>query len=172
MVQFQFAPANHTVTQSTFAEPCQPIALNLPGTKGFYSGFMPVTAQATSTPTYTIMINNTTPIWIYCSQGKHCQAGMTMVINQAATGNKTLEAFKALAKQATANLAGDATSANGSTSSTSSGSSGSSSNNGGSTGSTTTSAGTSQSTSSASVVRVQDALTMGGVLAVAMVLLL
>jgi len=82
MVQFQFAPANHTVTQSTFAQPCQPIALNQAGTTGFYSGFMPVSATSMTTPTYSIMINNTTPIWIYCSQAKHCQNGMTMVINE------------------------------------------------------------------------------------------
>jgi plastocyanin len=80
MVQFQFAPANHTVTQSTFDQPCQPIALNSNVT-GIYSGFMPVAASATETPTYTIMINNTTPMWLYCSQAKHCQNGMTMVIN-------------------------------------------------------------------------------------------
>jgi plastocyanin len=82
MVQFQFAPNNHTVTQSTFAQPCQPIALNMAGVTGFYSGFMPVSASSTTTPTYSIMINNTTPIWLYCSQGKHCQAGMVMVINE------------------------------------------------------------------------------------------
>jgi plastocyanin len=81
-VQFQFAPNNHTVTQSTFAQPCQPIALNSPNITGFYSGFMPVSASATTTPTYTILINNTTPIWIYCSQASHCQKGMVMVINE------------------------------------------------------------------------------------------
>jgi plastocyanin len=82
MVQFQFAPNNHTVTQSTFAQPCQPIAMNMAGVTGFYSGFMPVSASSTTTPTYTIMVNNTTPIWLYCSQGKHCQNGMVMVINE------------------------------------------------------------------------------------------
>jgi plastocyanin len=81
MVQFQFAPNNHTVTQSTFDQPCQPIAANSNVT-GFYSGFMPVSANSTRTPTYTIMIMNTTPVWVYCSQGKHCQLGMTMVINE------------------------------------------------------------------------------------------
>lgn len=81
MVQFQFAPANHTVTQSTFAAPCSPIGLTSNVT-GVFSGFMPVAATATLTPTYTIMINSTTPMWLYCSQGKHCQAGMSMVINE------------------------------------------------------------------------------------------
>jgi hypothetical protein len=82
MVQFQFAAANHTVTQSTFDEPCQPIALNQPTTEGFFSGFMAVAAGATEVPTYTIQINNTTPIWVYCSQAQHCQKGMTLVINE------------------------------------------------------------------------------------------
>jgi plastocyanin len=82
MVQFQFAAGNHTVTQSTFAQPCQPIALNSNVT-GFFSGFMPVASGGgTSTPTYTIVVNNTTPIWVYCSQAMHCQKGMTMVINE------------------------------------------------------------------------------------------
>jgi len=169
MVQFQFAPNNHTVTQSTFAQPCQPIALNQAGTTGFYSGFMPVSATSTTTPTYTIMINNTTPIWIYCSQAKHCQNGMTMVINENAATNKTLAAFQALAKVAPVNLPGDATSVNGSTS----GTSGSSGTSGGTSSSSTASAGSSKSTTSgASAIRVGDALTMGGVLAMAMVLLL
>ena len=82
MVQFQFAPNNHTVTQSTFAQPCQPISLNSPGTTGFYSGYMAVASTATTTPTYTIQINTTNAIWIYCSQGSHCQKGMVMVINE------------------------------------------------------------------------------------------
>jgi plastocyanin len=49
MVQFQFAPANHTVTQSTFDQPCEPLALHTNMT-GFYSGFMPVAAGSTTTP--------------------------------------------------------------------------------------------------------------------------
>jgi plastocyanin len=82
MVQFQFAAGNHTVTQSTFDNPCEPIVMNSANTTGIYSGFMPVAAGATTSPVYTIMINNTTPIWLYCSQASHCQKGMTMVINE------------------------------------------------------------------------------------------
>ncbi|KAH6680249.1 Cupredoxin [Halenospora varia] len=106
MVQFQFAPNNHTVTQSTFDAPCQPIAMNSNVT-GIYSGFMPVSAASTTTPTYTIMVNNTTPMWLYCSQGKHCQNGMVMVINVNPTANasRTLANYASLAKAATANLA-------------------------------------------------------------------
>jgi plastocyanin len=81
MVQFQFAGGNHTVTQSTFDEPCQPIAMNSNVT-GFFSGFIPVAASTPNTAAYTIAINNTTPIWVYCSQGTHCQKGMNLVINE------------------------------------------------------------------------------------------
>jgi plastocyanin len=81
MVQFQFMPKNHTVTQSNFDNPCEPISLHSNVT-GVFSGFMPVAATDMSIPTYTILINNTNPMWIYCSQAKHCQAGMSMVINQ------------------------------------------------------------------------------------------
>jgi plastocyanin len=81
MVQFQFMPKNHTVTQSNFDNPCQPISMHSNVT-GVFSGFMPVAADATDIPTYTILLNDTKPMWIYCSQGKHCQSGMSMVINQ------------------------------------------------------------------------------------------
>jgi len=101
MVQFQFQSGNHTVTQSTFDQPCQPISMHSNVT-GFHSGFVPAAASAAQGmfPTYTIMINDTKPIWLYCAQGKHCENGMVMVINQAATGAKTLDAFKALAAKA------------------------------------------------------------------------
>ena len=84
MVQFQFAPKNHTVTQSTFDQPCQPASLNSNIT-GIYSGFIPVAADASMTATWTVALNDTKPLWLYCSQGKHCQSGMVMVINPYVT---------------------------------------------------------------------------------------
>jgi len=82
MVQFQFNPKNHTVTQSTFDQPCQPIQNNSPNVTGFFSGFMAVSASDATRPAYTISIADSTPIWVYCSQAKHCQSGMVMVINE------------------------------------------------------------------------------------------
>lgn len=84
MVQFQFVAGNHTVTQSTFDLPCHPINSVSPNVTGFHSGYMPAAAGAASgqIPTYTVQVNNTTPIWVYCAQGKHCQSGMVMVINE------------------------------------------------------------------------------------------
>jgi plastocyanin len=81
MVQFQFMGGNHTVTQSNFANPCVPIHSVMSNVTGFFSGFQPVPAGASSIPTYTIMVSNASPIWFYCSQGKHCQNGMVGAIN-------------------------------------------------------------------------------------------
>ncbi|KAE8454129.1 hypothetical protein EG329_005053 [Mollisiaceae sp. DMI_Dod_QoI] len=93
-VEFSFFPKNHSVTQSSFADPCHPLA------GGFFSTFMPTTSE--STTTFTLLVNDTKPIWIYCGQttGNHCQSGMVAAINAPSTGN-TLTAFTALAKNAT-----------------------------------------------------------------------
>jgi plastocyanin len=104
LIQFQFHPMNHSVVRAAFADPCVPIEESAAGngTAGFYSGFMPVDPSATVMPTFTIMVENTNPIWFYCSQGKHCQAGMVGAINP--TAQKTLSDFKSRAAQAAANL--------------------------------------------------------------------
>ncbi len=100
VVQFQFHPKNHTITESSFAEPCKPIAPNLtsPTRPGLKSGFVPVMGTESTTPVYNVLINDTKPIWLYCGQGPHCQKGMSMVINQnMSSTDKTIEAYKAAA---------------------------------------------------------------------------
>lgn len=86
MVQFQFMGGNHTVTQSTFDSPCVPMNQANPQaqTVGIFSGYVPVDASASmgQRPVFTVMINDTTPMWLYCQQGPHCQRGMAMVINE------------------------------------------------------------------------------------------
>lgn len=84
MVQFQFWAGNHTVTQSTFDNPCVPIAVSDPTKKGIFSGFQPAAASEAQgqVPVFTIMVNDTKPMWLYCGQGPHCQKGMVMVINE------------------------------------------------------------------------------------------
>ncbi|KAK4213603.1 hypothetical protein QBC37DRAFT_285569 [Rhypophila decipiens] len=106
MVQFQFFSGNHTATQSTFDKPCSPISQNSNIT-GFHSGFIPAAASEAMgmRAVYSIMINNTQPLWIYCAKGNHCESGMAMVINKpAANPNRTLAAYKELAKGATTEL--------------------------------------------------------------------
>lgn len=86
MVQFQFMGGNHTVTQSTFDSPCVPLNVANPAAQvaGIFSGYVPVGASASQgqRPVFTVMINDTAPMWLYCQQGPHCQRGMVMVINE------------------------------------------------------------------------------------------
>ncbi|KAN0095289.1 Cupredoxin [Hyaloscypha variabilis] len=102
VVQFQFSQINHTVTQSTFAEPCQPVQASDPSAAGIHSGFVPVTAGASTVVTFDVPINDTKPMFIYCAQGPHCQLGMVMAIN--ANGNETFAAYKSAAAKATKNV--------------------------------------------------------------------
>ncbi|PMD40243.1 Cupredoxin [Hyaloscypha variabilis F] len=93
-IEFSFFPKNHSVTQSSFADPCHPLA------GGFFSTFIPT--NSTSPEVFTLTVNDTKPIWIYCAQTKesHCQSGMVAAINAPATGN-TLAAFTLKAANAT-----------------------------------------------------------------------
>ncbi|KAK6346398.1 hypothetical protein TWF730_010724 [Orbilia blumenaviensis] len=104
LIQFQFHPMNHSVVRASFADPCIPIEDSPAGngTVGFFSGFMPVAESAEVMPTFTIRVENDKPIWFYCSQGRHCQAGMVGAINP--TAEKTLADFTSRAAQAEANL--------------------------------------------------------------------
>ena len=89
MVQFQFHAAAHTLTQSNFDNPSIPIAnhqtdTGAPLPPGIFSGAMDVAAAKAQgfLPTFTVLINDTKPIWLYCTTGPHCSKGMNMVINE------------------------------------------------------------------------------------------
>jgi len=100
MVTFRFWPKNHSVAQSTFGAPCAP------SNNGFWSGFVPTTSTesvANSTFTYEVK-NASAPVWFYCTQGMHCQAGMVGVINPPKTGPNTLAAYKNASSLVRANV--------------------------------------------------------------------
>lgn len=80
IVQWEFLPANHTVAQSNFADPCQPLA---DGT-GFFPGFEFPIEEGESELVFQLVIESEDTIWFYCPQlmGNHCQEGMVGVINQ------------------------------------------------------------------------------------------
>lgn len=99
-VTFQFMQKNHTATQSTFANPCRALTLtSTSGQVGFDSGFMAVASSATTFPTYTVKINDTAPIWVYCKQTGHCGQGMVFAVNAVESGANSYAAFKAQAIQ-------------------------------------------------------------------------
>ncbi|ESZ89891.1 hypothetical protein SBOR_9727 [Sclerotinia borealis F-4128] len=96
-VEFQFSERNHTVTQSAFDSPCQPMA------NAIHSGFVPTTANQSMVTTFTMTVNSTAPMFLYCAQGKHCQAGMVMTIN-ASNGTQNVGTYKAAAAKAASNV--------------------------------------------------------------------
>jgi plastocyanin len=103
-ITFQFQQKNHTVTQSTFANPCKSLAsTSTTGQIGFDSGFMPVADTVTTGfPTYTIQVNDTSPIWAFCAQANHCTSGMVFAVNTVESGPNNFNAFKNKATGATA----------------------------------------------------------------------
>ncbi|KAG6852541.1 hypothetical protein C0991_011057 [Blastosporella zonata] len=105
-VTFEFYPANHTATQSSFLNPCQALSeTSTTGQVGFKSDFMPVSANATTFPTFQITINDTAPIFGYCGHPGHCAAGMVFSINAVESGPDNFSAFQNLAKHALAQQA-------------------------------------------------------------------
>ncbi|KAI9059021.1 hypothetical protein FKP32DRAFT_1680153 [Trametes sanguinea] len=72
---FDGVPGNHTVAQSSFQKPCEPLA------NGFDSGYIFVPQNSSGPfPTFNLtIVDDTKPIWFYCAQSKpmpHCLAGM------------------------------------------------------------------------------------------------
>ncbi|KAH9857632.1 Cupredoxin [Lenzites betulinus] len=100
-ITFKFSTKNHTATQSSFADPCSPLsASSTSGQVGFDSGFMPAAGAATP-PTFTVTVNDTAPIWVYCKQtnpASHCAAGMVFSANAIESGPNNFGAFQAKAK--------------------------------------------------------------------------
>jgi len=69
-IVFNWQAGGHSVVQGQGSSAaCQPAA------GGFFGGF-----QEPPT-TFAVEVNNTNPIWFYCSTPGHCQVGMVGVIN-------------------------------------------------------------------------------------------
>ncbi|KAF8891265.1 Cupredoxin [Infundibulicybe gibba] len=84
VVNFQFQAKNHSVTQSTFASPCQQSGLSSPF------------EVVSSTPlVFHLTVNDTNPTWYFCAQtvpADHCMMGMVFAINP--TADKTFDMFQ------------------------------------------------------------------------------
>jgi plastocyanin len=98
-VVFEFHQKNHTVTQSSFDDPCR--KLNKDGLTGFDSGFLPVADGATEFPTWNYTVTDTAPVWAYCRQqtpASHCGAGMVFAINSDESSGRNFAAYQNVAK--------------------------------------------------------------------------
>ncbi|RMD42465.1 hypothetical protein DV735_g2684, partial [Chaetothyriales sp. CBS 134920] len=67
VVEFTFGEG-HDVVSGSFDAPCQ------------YDGSI-YSGDPSDGEVFSVTINSTDPIWIYCSIPRHCQAGMALVIN-------------------------------------------------------------------------------------------
>jgi plastocyanin len=117
-VTFEFQQKNHSLVQSTFDAPCSP------KDGGFKTEFFPVADGETNFPTWSLTVNDTNPVWLYCRQKtpNHCGLGMVFAINSVETSDKSLSAFQQAAK-ATANSSTTGGASTGGNNSTTSGTS-------------------------------------------------
>ncbi|KAK7054644.1 phosphatidylinositol-3-phosphatase ymr1 [Paramarasmius palmivorus] len=91
-VQFQFVAKNHSVTQSTFDNPC------VFKDQGVDSGFLKVDTNATEIPSWSFQIDSTDALWFFCAQmstGLATAKGMVFALNP--TAEKSFDAYKAKA---------------------------------------------------------------------------
>jgi plastocyanin len=82
-VQMNFFAMNHTLVQSSFKDPCEPLP------NGIFAGFQPTSVTKNTTglvtfKTVKFQVDTESPLWFYCAQGNHCQQGMTFAINPPA----------------------------------------------------------------------------------------
>jgi len=71
-IDFNFYPTNHSVVRAEYEYPCIPYEMTGRGKVGFFSGFRPVDAILDEPPSYKIRINDTNPIFFYCSAVGSC----------------------------------------------------------------------------------------------------
>ncbi|CAG7845996.1 SubName: Full=Uncharacterized protein {ECO:0000313/EMBL:CCA69287.1} [Serendipita indica DSM 11827] len=96
-VRFVFKAKNHTITQSSFGDPCRKLEFtSTTGQVGFDSGFVP--GKDDNSAFFDVKVNETGPIWAYCRQGNHCGQGMVFAINADESSARNFAAFQALAK--------------------------------------------------------------------------
>ncbi|THU77411.1 hypothetical protein K435DRAFT_973988 [Dendrothele bispora CBS 962.96] len=102
IVSFNFSGmgSNHSVTQSSFAAPCEPLA------GGFDSSWVPVSASGPA-EVWNLTVSSTSPIWFYCKQlnapsgGPHCIQGMVGAINAPTTGDRSFDNYVSAARATT-----------------------------------------------------------------------
>jgi len=90
-IVFTFASKNHTVTESSFEDPCTANSL------GVDSGFNHAVAPGEIVNgTFVVNVTSNDPRWFYCRQINHCPMGMVFAINP--TEDQTFADFQARAK--------------------------------------------------------------------------
>ncbi|KAF7338704.1 RmlC-like cupin [Mycena sanguinolenta] len=104
-VTFEFHAKNHTVTQSSFLQPCKPLAeTSTTGQIGFKSGFVPVSVNQTSdfpdVPDHSEGRKSCLGVLrtARCCPPVHCTSGMVFAINAVESSPNNFAAFLHLAE--------------------------------------------------------------------------
>ncbi|TKA63306.1 hypothetical protein B0A49_13123 [Cryomyces minteri] len=99
IIQYQFFPPNHSVARAEYLSPYIPYEDTGVDKVGFFSGFQAVDAILNNPPTYNLRINDTNPVFFYCTAPGSCIGhGMIGVINP--NESVSLAKQRALAMQA------------------------------------------------------------------------
>ncbi|KAJ9658307.1 hypothetical protein H2201_007866 [Coniosporium apollinis] len=81
-IEFQFYPQNHSAVRAEYLHPCIPYEMTGRGKVGFFTGFHPVDAMLDDPPMWSVLVNDTDPIFFYCSGPRACtKYAMVGVIN-------------------------------------------------------------------------------------------
>ncbi|KAJ9157845.1 hypothetical protein NKR23_g651 [Pleurostoma richardsiae] len=85
-IEWRFYPTGHSVVRGGFKNPCIPYERTGPNLVGFWSGFEDVQTVSNNPPVFRVRINDTEPIFFYCSAPGSCtDQHMIGVINPNAT---------------------------------------------------------------------------------------
>jgi len=81
-LEFRFYPLNHSVVRAEYLVPCIPYEMSGPSKTGFFGGFHAVDKVLEDAPSYSILVNDTNPIFFYCSAPGSClNYGMVGAVN-------------------------------------------------------------------------------------------
>src|SRR5690242_18228234 len=72
IIEFHFYPLNHSIVRAEYGFPCIPYEMTGSGKQGFFSGFHHVGRVLDNPPKYSIRVNDTEPIFFYCSAPGSC----------------------------------------------------------------------------------------------------
>ena len=94
IIEFNFYPANHSIVRAEYGYPCIPYEMTGSNKQGFFAGFHPVDKVLDNPPKWSLKINDTEPIFFYCSAPGSC-------ITYGMVGGINLNSSQSIDKQRT-----------------------------------------------------------------------
>ncbi|TEY85154.1 hypothetical protein BOTCAL_0016g00050 [Botryotinia calthae] len=92
VIEFRFYPQNHSVARAEYGSKraCIPYEVTGINKQGFWSGFHPINVVLNDPPKFQVVVNDTNPIFFYCSAPGAChEDGMIGVVNANSTQTLT-----------------------------------------------------------------------------------